>query len=133
MPNEADRKLNLVKGVKALGGFARRLEDKYALGLLDLVIKLPGHNVVMAEGKLIEGHAFAPTPRQYIEGLDWLRVSVDVLLIGWHGKNMYIAPWVKKADKRDCWTKPIGDAEALLQYLGELNAKETEHQDRVRA
>jgi hypothetical protein len=131
--NEADRKLNLVKGVKALGGYARRLEDKYALGLLDLVIKLPGHNVVMAEGKLIDGHKFAPTPRQYEEGASWLRAGVVVLLIGWHDKEMYISPWFKQADKRECWTKPIGDAESLLQYLGELNAKETEHQDRVRA
>ena len=81
--NEADRKLISSRASKPLAD-ARRLEDKYALGLLDLVIKLPGHNVVMAEGKLIEGHAFAPTPRQYIEGLDWLRVGVDVLLIGWH-------------------------------------------------
>ena len=130
--NEADRKLNLVKGVKALGGYARRLEDKYALGLLDLVIKLPGHNVVMAEGKLIDGNLFAPTPRQYIEGLDWLRVGVDVVLIGWQDKWMYISPWVKQADKRVCFGGSPDYAELLLEYLKVQNAKETEHQDGLR-
>ena len=128
--NEADRKLNLVKGVKALGGYARRLEDKYALGLLDLVIKLPGHNVVMAEGKLVDGNLFAPTPRQYIEGLDWLRVGVDVLLIGWQDLLMFISPWVKKADKRECWVSGKGsDADSLLEFLKVKNATHAQDQD----
>ena len=42
MPNEADRKRELVKAVKALGGHARRIEDSWAVGVLDLIIKLPG-------------------------------------------------------------------------------------------
>ena len=41
MPNEADRKRELVKAVKALGGHARRIEDSWAVGVLDLIIKLP--------------------------------------------------------------------------------------------
>ena len=119
--NEADHKLQLVKEVKALGGMARRLEDKYALGLLDLTIKLPGHPQFWAEGKLIEGHQFAPTARQYEEGMDWIRADVDVLLIGWRDKAMYISPWVKKADKRECYaTSGHGYAESLLKYLNEV-------------
>ena len=43
---------------------------------------------------------------------------------------MYISPWVKQADKRDCWLSGSGDnAEFLLEFLKVQNAKETEHQD----
>ena len=118
--NEADRKVNLVKGVKALGGFARRLEDKYALGLLDLVIKLPGHPLIWAEGKLVDGNLFAPTARQYIEGEAWIKAGVGVLLIGWQGSLMFISPWVKKADKRECFGGGPDHAGVLLEYLGEV-------------
>ena len=54
MPNEADRKRELVKAVKALGGAARRVEDAWAVGVLDLAIKLPGVPFIWAEGKIIK-------------------------------------------------------------------------------
>jgi hypothetical protein len=96
------------------------LEDKYALGLLDLNIKLPGHPLLWAEGKLIEGHQFAPTLRQYEEGACWIKAGVRVLLIGWRDGAMYISPWVKKADKRECYaTSGYTYAESLLRYLNE--------------
>ena len=118
--------MRLVKEVKLLGGHARRLEDRYAVGLLDLVIKLSGHDVVMAEGKIIHGNLFEPTPAQYIEGMKWIKVGVGVVLIGWQDRGMYISPWVKKADKRECFaTAGYSYAESLLKYLnGELNAKD---------
>ena len=61
--NEADRKRRLVSEVRLLGGQARRLEDRWAVGLLDLVIKLPDQPFIWAEGKLIDGNLFAPTGR----------------------------------------------------------------------
>ena len=119
--NEADHKVKLVKEVRLLGGYARRLEDKYALGLLDLIIKLPGRALLWGEGKLIEGHQFAPTPRQYEEGKSWIKAGANALLIGWQNKTMYISPWVEKADKRECYaTSGISYAESLLLYLNEV-------------
>ena len=118
--NEAEFKAKLVKEVKLLGGHARRLEDKYALGLLDLIIKLPGHPLLWAKGKLIEGHQFGPTPRQYEEGKAWIAAGVTTVLIGWHNKVLYVSPWVKKADKRECYaTSGYTYAESLLRYLNE--------------
>ena len=117
--SEAEHKLQLVKDVRALGGYARRLEDKYALGLLDLVIKLPGLPFIWAEGKLIEGNAFGPTKRQYEEGKAWMKAGVAVLLIGWRDKVIYFSPWVEKADRLDCWLDDRGDyGQALLRYWG---------------
>ena len=57
--NEADRKRELVRAVKAIGGHARRIEDSWAVGVLDMIIKLPGVPVVFAEGKIIKGTSSA--------------------------------------------------------------------------
>lgn len=120
MTTESSRKARLVREVKLLGGQARRLEDKWAVGLLDLVIKLPGHPLIWGEGKLIEGNLFQPTGAQYEEGMKWIKAGVGVVLLGWQATTMYISPWTKKADKRECWTNSEGtDAESLLQYLNE--------------
>ena len=54
--SEADYKRELVADINRLpGGRARRIEDRYGTGILDLIIKLPDMPLVMAEGKLIEG------------------------------------------------------------------------------
>ena len=128
--HEADRKRELVKAVKRLGGQARRLEDRWAVGLLDLVIKLPGQPFIWAEGKLIDGNLFAPTGAQYEEGKKWIKAGTGVVLLGWQDSLMFISPWVKKADKRECWTSGKGsDADSLLEYLKVKNATETESRD----
>ena len=65
--NEADRKRDLVKAIKAFGGHARRIEDSWAVGVLDLIIKLPGVPLIFAEGKIITGNLFGPTQAQFAE------------------------------------------------------------------
>ena len=82
--SEADHKRELVAAINALpGGRARRIEDRYGTGILDLIIKLPGHDVVMAEAKLVDGNLFAPTGAQFEEGKRWEAAGVKCLLIGW--------------------------------------------------
>ena len=136
--NEADRKRELVKAIRAIGGHARRIEDSWAVGVLDLIIKLQGVPLIFAEGKIIKGNLFRPTPAQFAEGEKWIRAGVDAVLIGWDSYGaMYISPWVKQADKRDCWQLDgVDNAESLLLYVEDFlrvqNAKETEHQDSLK-
>ena len=117
--SEADHKRELVAAINALpGGRARRVEDRYATGILDMNIKLPGLPFVMAEGKLIDGFQFGPTGAQYVEGLKWQAANVECVLIGWKAGRMYCSPWVEKADCRQCFTAPhLSDALALIEYL----------------
>ena len=61
---------------------ARRIEDRYATGILDLTIALPGIPMFWAEGKVIKANMFSPTPIQFEEGQKWLEVGVRVILIG---------------------------------------------------
>jgi hypothetical protein len=87
--------------------------------LLDLVIKLPGHPLFFAEGKMIEGNLFAPTLLQYQEGKKWLEVGVLALLIGWKQKSMFVSPWVRQADVRSCFFGSGQWVTVLQEYLNE--------------
>ena len=114
--NEADRKRRLVSEIRLLGGQARRIEDSWAVGVLDLAIKLPGVPFVWAEGKIIKGNLFAPTGAQHVEGERWIKAGVGAVLIGWQDSLMFISPWVKQADKRECWTS--GKVLTMLNHCG---------------
>lgn len=87
--------------------------------MLDLVLKLPDpFPIVWAEGKLIKGNVFAPTDRQYEEGQKIIRSGMLVLLIGWKLKEMYISPWVRWADRLECFSGPPR-VSTLVEYLNE--------------
>lgn len=117
--NEAIRKRQLVEAIKALpGGHARRLEDRYAVGLLDLVFKLPGHPVVFAEGKMVKHQAFGPTDPQYHEGIKWEKSGAIVLLIGWKGQQMAVSPWTWLAKWDTCYIGP-NKYTTIEEYLRE--------------
>ena len=117
--SEADHKRELVAEINRLpGGRARRIEDRYGTGILDLIIKLPEIPLVMAEAKLIDGFQFIPTGAQFEEGKRWEAAGVRCILIGWKGSQMFLSPWVEKADCRQCCTGPnITDAQLLMEYL----------------
>ena len=105
MTNESDHKRALVAEIKSLrGGWARRVEDRFAVGVLDLILKLPDEPIIFAEGKMIDGNLFAPTQRQWIEGEKIQAAGLMVLLLGWKGSQMSVSPWVPQADWRKCVT-----------------------------
>jgi hypothetical protein len=56
MPTEAEFKRDLVHQLLKEGGYARRLEDRYAVGTLDLLL-LTKRFLIYAEAKLIKGIA----------------------------------------------------------------------------
>jgi hypothetical protein len=116
--NEAQRKANLVAAINALsGGYARRWEDKWAVGLLDLVMKLPGHPLIWGEGKIIEGLTFAPTLRQFEEGNKIQAAGMRAILIGWKGPTMFVSPWVKKVDCGTCFYGTGPNLAILQEFL----------------
>lgn len=117
---ESDYKRNLVKEVNALpGGYARRFEDKFGVGRLDLIIKLPALPIFFAEAKMFTGNVFTPTELQYLEGQRILAAGVDVFLLGWKNGALYIAPWARWADIRDptCRTSGLKQVLALHEFM----------------
>jgi len=65
--NEADVKRNMVKSMKDGGGYGRRIEDQYAVGVFDMILIPFGLPVFMTEVKMIRGLTFGPTLRQHVE------------------------------------------------------------------
>jgi len=122
MNRESKYKSELVDDCHRLGAYARRHEDRYAIGLLDLAIKFPGHPHLLAEGKLVEHQTFAPTLRQFEEGKRYIAAGGLCCLIGWDPKTkaMFIAEWAKSALKKDCFPPGGGykaHAETLRDWL----------------
>lgn len=120
--DESAYKTRLVSRVRERpGAYARRVEDKYAVGVLDLIIKLPGYPIVFGEGKLIKGgFKFAPTLRQYEEGKKIAAARMLPVLIGWKDGQMYLSPWVEFADIRECasW-RGESEIEQLERFIHE--------------
>lgn len=117
--SEADYKRQLVADINRLpGARARRIEDRYATGILDLVISLPGIPMFWAEGKVVAHNRFKPTPIQYEEGKRWLEAGVRVVLIGWHHGAIYLSPWTKEADRREClqWVG-VDHVKTLMEFM----------------
>jgi hypothetical protein len=119
--NESDHKRRLVADIRKLpGAWAQRIEDRYAPGTLDLIIKLPALPIVFAEGKIIVGNLFGPTLRQWEKGLEMQEAGLRVLLLGWKSGIMYISPWVQQADWRKCEVEGVvykNHVAGLREYL----------------
>lgn len=64
---EADVKRKISESMKDAGGYARRIEDSYAVGIFDMILIPKGLPVFAAEVKMIRANYFGPTPRQHIE------------------------------------------------------------------
>jgi hypothetical protein len=117
--SEADYKRKLVAEINRLPeGYARRIEDRFAVGVLDMIIKLPDKRIFFAEGKVIDGNLFGPSERQYHEGLRLQAAHIWCLLIGWKHGAMYVSEWVEKVDCRECFTLAgRSGAEILQEYV----------------
>ena len=90
---------------KIQGAYAVRHEDRYAVGRLDMIIKLPLHPIFFAEAKLIVGgFLFAPSSRQFIEGKRIKAAGLEAILVAWKRLDLYVSEWTEQADIRDCFT-----------------------------
>jgi len=111
-----------VADCRRLGAYARRHEDRRAVGLLDMAIKFPDHPHLLAEGKLVEHQSFAPTLRQWEEGERYIKAGGICALIGWDKKTkvMFIHDWARTATKADSFPPGGGygpHAETLRDWL----------------
>jgi hypothetical protein len=65
--NESDVKRKMVRSVRESNGYARRIEDSYGVGILDMIFIPFGLPVMFAEVKIIRGSTFGPSLRQQVE------------------------------------------------------------------
>lgn len=105
---ESKVKTDIVAQVKKAGGYARRIEDQFAVGILDTLIVLngPDYPVFLAEVKILKNNIFGPSDRQYVEMLHVIRAqngAAVAVLVGYDvpTKTFYITFPVKMVDIRD--------------------------------
>lgn len=102
---ESEVKTDMVARIRKAGGYARRIEDQYAVGMLDTIFILNGLTV-FCEVKIIRNETFAPTARQWIEGTRILSARGPLsipLLVGYQEGHYYIARgWPSEVQKRHC-------------------------------
>lgn len=116
---EADVKRAMVKAVKAAGGYGRRIEDQYGVGILDTIIIPKCRPVFLIEAKIIRHDKFEPTERQWVE---MTRVfgthskHVIPLLVGWKDKIHYVAGAVRSAQASECQFYGTDFLETLERY-----------------
>jgi len=89
---EAEVKRKIVDSVRADGGYARRIEDKFTVGMPDVVLIPVQCPVVWIEVKLVPGQLFHPSMRQFVE-LNKLRRAPHStsFVVGWKRNLLYIS------------------------------------------
>jgi hypothetical protein len=114
---ENELKTALIKDLRNAGWYARRLEDQFAVGLMDMLVCIPYGPTVAIEAKRIAHQTFAPTPRQYIELERFAAHSITDMypprrfswLLGFQNGLMYLHPLAKSAKIEDCLEQLPGE------------------------
>jgi hypothetical protein len=90
---ESAIKLQMVREIQGEGGYGRRIEDRFSVGMPDLVLIPMNGPVVWVEVKIVRGNILAPTPRQSIELRRLHRPPHSTsYLVGWKEGVLYIVP-----------------------------------------
>lgn len=64
---ESDFKGEIVKKIRAEGGYGRRIEDQFAVGIFDVILIPKGGPVFFVEAKVIRSSNWGASTRQMIE------------------------------------------------------------------
>lgn len=121
---EAEVKRKMVASVKEGGGYARRIEDQYGVGIYDLIIIPFGLPVFMTEVKVIRGAMFGPTLRQHLElerikHVGFMTGYVLPLLIGWRDGVYYFSELALNIKPEECFSVTTSDMsfnDQLIRY-----------------
>ena len=122
---ESNLKRHMVASVKAAGGYARRLEDQYGVGIFDLILIPKGLPVFFTEVKIIRGDVFGPSDRQMVEMMQLEQASDGnryfyPTIIGWRAQVYYFHKAVPSVNRKDCFSITSGPKmsfnDQLVQY-----------------
>lgn len=112
---ESDVKADIVARIKHEGGYGRRIEDKFAVGVPDTVLIPKLCPVIWVEVKVMRDvNMLRPTPRQLIELIRLHRPPHSIsFMIGWKDGVLYITPPSEGTHIQHCIkqlpTETVGD------------------------
>lgn len=123
--NEAKVKRDAIEAIKLEGGWGRRIEDQYAVGVLDTILIPKGGPVFFAEFKIMRAKKWGMTPRQLHEAQQIGKAesaSAIPCLIGFGPatKRLYIVdPMIEVTPEimaQAMFIEPGGEISTLLRY-----------------
>lgn len=122
MVTEAGVKRGIVKSMQEGGGYARRIEDQFAVGTYDMILIPKGLPVFTAEVKLIYDNTFGPSARQYIELMRVRAAAVDAghvipVVIGWKDGVYYFHKPAERMVRGDCFSVTTSDVPFYKQLV----------------
>jgi hypothetical protein len=128
MTFESECKTKFIKNCRKIGAYARRIEDQFAVGVLDMIVVFEEYPVCFLEGKVVEHQSFGPTERQYVEGCKILSLEGGhsiPLLVAWDKQGgFYIHEWTRKANITDSYSEQgKNDAAILRNFLYKRNSR----------
>lgn len=110
--SESQLKTALVKSCRSMGAYARRIEDQYAVGILDIIVAFDDLPVMFIEGKRVSGQWMSPTDRQFVEGQRIWQLKgghIVAVLVGWNtADRMLCSPWASSVLTKDCFKQKDG-------------------------
>lgn len=123
--DEAGHKAVIAKTIKVAGGYARRIEDQYAVGILDMVVILPNSTITFfAEFKMVRGLSFGMTPKQHDEAKTITNAHnphARAVLVGIKDRVLYFSyPSEKTSIKDAILSGPRKDVVSLFEQLAEI-------------
>lgn len=129
MPTESEEKRKITQALKAEGGYARRIEDQYAVGFPDMVLIPVGMRPFFVEAKIVRGPTFKPRPRQFAElqriaatgdGAAAVIMGIEIIRVGC--RNYYMHPNRESIHIDQCFTfgvdreNPLNVTQMLKEY-----------------
>ena len=118
--NEADLKRTIVRTLLLEGGWGRRIEDKFAIGTLDMLLMTP-RNVIYAEAKLLKGIVTLPASVAQREAIRRFNAVhnhyAKALVIGYRDKHIGFGLPGERWDAKYTVQWPIEDGLSLTSVL----------------
>ena len=117
---ESRHKTEFVDQCRGLGAYARRVEDQFQVGVLDMIVAFSGLPVCFLEGKKVDHITFGPTERQWIEGERIMSLKGGhslALLVAWGPDNeFYVCEWARVASLKKAYYEQGNKNHASILY-----------------
>lgn len=129
MKNESQLKTEFVDAIKKLPlWYATRIEDKYRVGVPDILVGVPFGPTLMIEAKLVNNQSFGPSARQWIELQRFVQADFNLgrdvtmrrsLLLGFKEGVRYLCEATEQVTLDDCLASKPGEpaTDFVLRFL----------------
>jgi hypothetical protein len=128
---ESNYKTEFVRRAREHGAYARRIEDQFAVGMLDMLVVIPELPVFLIEATVVKASFVEPSPRQGVEiaRINALRAKgggAVAVLLGFGDERYYVAARntrIPLSSMRDYRYEEFNPVTMLTQFWRDVNGQ----------